>query len=280
MDPGIVDPLDGIEKVDRYFLSGSNRATEIRGMTLAGRDVGCVATLISAGAMGALLSHSMRTGRHVFVDSGAFSEVKFGPEGRTRVKTLDWDAILTTQEAIANWLSWRAWVVAPDSVGSQPESLGRLERYRESVRAMERRGANILVPIQNGDVDETRYADEVDGILGCAWIPAFPCKKAATQPGAIERFLRVRTFRRVHLLGLGIKNRRLDEYLAACRTTNVTLDSCWLTANAGHTNGPGGGPRRYTKARGLARAVLPEGSKIELSELAAFACLAPERLTQ
>ncbi len=63
------------------FASGANEAREIRGFALAGVSIGVSVSLVREEAICELLRSSGR----VFADSGAFSEVQFGPKGVTIV---------------------------------------------------------------------------------------------------------------------------------------------------------------------------------------------------
>ena len=268
-----------------YFASGSNRPLEIRGLARAGADVGVAAPELSPAAVDELLALA-GTDVLVFVDSGAFSEVKFGPAGAEVVKPLDadhWRGVLSLYRRLAEALGDQAWLVAPDRVGDQEESLRRLERYAEEVRELHELGARVLVPVQKGALSQVEFAAAVDRVLGFTdWIPAMPCKKAATTAGELAAFVEARKPRHVHLLGLGIRSRQLPDYMAAFDNGGtVSLDACWITANVGKTNGPGGGPRRLTAAREVAKSVLQRlGSAVGAVELAIYACLAGSGLVR
>jgi len=261
-----------------YFASGSNQPGEIRGLARAGADIGVAVPHLSENS---LLELEAVKGSEVqvFVDSGAFSEVKFGPEGCTVVKPMGddaWQNVLGLYERLAAALGSQLYIVAPDRVGCQQTSLERLERYADRVRALRATGVNILVPVQKGELTQVEFAAAVDEVLGFSdWLPALPCKKAATTAAEVAAFVEGRNPEHVHLLGLGIRSRQLAAYLApfASSRSSVSLDSCWITANVGLTNGPGGGPRRLTKAREVAKKVLGESGGLRVIELAVYTCL-------
>jgi hypothetical protein len=215
----------------------------------------------------------------VFVDSGAFSEVKFGPEGCTVVKPMgdaEWQNVLGIYERLGVALGDQLYIVAPDRVGCQQTSLERLERYADRVRNLRKIGVQILVPVQKGDLTQVEFAEMVDQVLGFSdWLPALPCKKAATTAAEVAAFVEGRNPEHVHLLGLGIRSRQLDAYLApfANSRASVSLDSCWITANVGLTNGPKGGARRLTKAREIAKKILGLTGGLAVIELAVYTCL-------
>ena len=263
-----------------YFASGSNRPLEIRGLARAGADIGVAAPEVSAAAEAEL--HALAGSEVlVFIDSGAFSEVTFTAEGPKVVKPITaeaWTELLSLYGRLADSLGDQLWLVAPDQVGSQTVSLERLERYADQVRALRATGARILVPIQKGELTQAAFAAEVDRVLGFSdWIPAMPCKKAATTAEELAAFVAERKPAHVHLLGLGIRSRSLAAYLPAFEgnATSVSLDACWITANVGLTNGPKNGPRRLTAARAAAKTVLDRlRSTVGVVELAIYSCLA------
>ncbi len=260
------------------FASGSNRPGEVRGFAAAGIDVGVAAPEVNAEAEAALLALE-GTDVQVFVDSGAFGEVSFNAElgGFEVVKPITpaaWDSILGLYRRLAKVLGSQVWVVAPDRVGDQDATLARLVTYREELRDIRELGARILVPMQAGSVSLETFAAQVDEVLGFTdWTPAMPCKKAATDPATVASFVKARRPSHVHLLGLGARNRRVNEYLApfvGSLFTSVSLDANWITANVGRQ----GKVRRYTAARDAAKLALGlAASAATVAEVALLAVL-------
>jgi len=262
-----------------YFLSGSNRPAEIRGLAVAGADIGVAADQLSRKAIDDLAALS-GSELLVFLDSGAFSEVRFSGGELEVVKPItadDWKKRLAIALELAESLGDQLVVVAPDRVGDQDETLDRLANYRDQVAAIASHGSRILVAIQKGRRSQVEFAAEVDQVLaGIDWTPALPCKKSATTPAEVREFLAGRSPEHVHLLGLGIRNRSLDAYLDPFARSNssVSLDSCWLAANAGRTNGPNRGPRRLTRARDAAAVLLGNAASTSaVTSLALVTCL-------
>lgn len=241
------------------FASGSNRPGEVRGMAAAGIDVGVAAPELNEAAIQELLKLD-GTDVNVFVDSGAFGEVQFsqaagGFEVVRPISPDDWAGILSLYRRLAQGLGCQAWLVAPDRVGSQVETLARLARYATELRELRELGARILVPMQAGALSLAAFAARVDEVLGFGdWTPAMPCKKAATEPHVVARFVEARRPAHVHLLGLGARNVRVNQYLTPFTDgrTSVSLDANWITANVGRK----AGLRPYTAARDAAKAVL------------------------
>jgi hypothetical protein len=252
-----------------YFASGTNRPLQIRALGKAGVDVGVAVPELSPAAEAELLELE-GSDVQVFVDSGAFSEVAWNGEGFDVVRPIDWDRVLETYARLAA-LGSSLWVVAPDRVGDQAETLARLTRYAGAVQALISRGVRVLVPIQKGELSQAAFAAEVDAILGTGWIPALPCKKAATTAEEAEAFVAARRPRHVHLLGLGIRSRGLRRYLEGFEKTSVSLDSCWIAANSGRSPRP----RRLTRANDAAKTVLERtGASVSSVELGLYSCFA------
>lgn len=277
--------------VSAIFASGSNRVGEIRGFAAVGHDVGVAAPELTEEAIGELckLAGSEIT---VFCDSGAFSEIAFGPDGPRVVKPMSrdaWRRVFATYRRLAEALGDQLFVVAPDRVGDQLVSFERLRRYKADVRELVELGARVLLPVQKGELSQADFYREAVRICGVgdSLVPAMPCKKAATTPTELRDFVLDVRPSHVHLLGLGPRNRSADEYLRAARWFNldeqparrqpvrsISLDSAWITANVGRTNGRGGGARRYTKARDLAWSLLGKAaSAARVAELALLVAL-------
>lgn len=267
-----------------YFASGTNRPAEIAALGKVGADVGVAAPEISAEGERELLELA-GSDVLVFVDSGAFSEVRFDAElgGFRVVKEItdaDWRDRLALYRRLAERLGSQLYCVAPDQVGSQEVTIERLTRYAGQIRELAELGARIMVAVQKGALSQAAFAERVDAVLGFStWIPALPCKKAATTPAEVAAFVAERRPAHVHLLGLGVRNARIRDYLApfADSSSSVSLDSCWIAANVGREKRRDGSirPRRYTLARDVAGRVL--GALGRLSDrlkvqAALFAC--------
>jgi len=261
-----------------YFASGSNRPAEIRGLASVGADVGVAVPELSPNGLAELVALA-GSDVQVFVDSGAFSEVRFGAAGVEVVKPItdaEWTRRLGIYRELAAALGSQVWLVAPDQVGSQEVTLERLTRYREQVAELAGLGARVLVPIQKGAISQAAFAEQVGLVLGSTpWLPALPCKKAATSPQEAAAFLQATRPEHVHLLGLGPHNAKAPAFVAAIEAAGVgsfSLDSNWLAASTGWTNGPAGGPRRFTIATARARFAVLAGA-LALEQVKPFALL-------
>jgi hypothetical protein len=204
-------------------------------------------------------------GTRVFVDSGAFGEVKFCPEAgrlvdRNPITHAEWTRRLDAYQRIAKALGSNAFLVAPDKVGDQAETLRRLALYAPRVRALRALGANIIVPIQRGEMAGADFDRECARVLGFDdYIRGIPSKKAAASVAEIaELSSSLPVDARIHLLGLGPFGSRYRAVLAAIgrQPELVFCDSVRIKALVGRTNGPGGGPRILTKLADQARVLL------------------------
>jgi len=239
-----------------YFASGSNHPGEILGLAECGIDVGVAIQDLHSDGEAAIAEAVTRFGVSVFVDSGAFSEVSFGPDGpyvSDRIPDDEWRARLAAYERIASDIGSALFAVAPDMIAHQIETLGRMEKFRNEIRAVAAHGANVLVPVQKGELAMSEFWELATETLGVDDpVAAVPMKKDATTTDEFAEFLAACRPGRVHLLGLGPKSSRFREVMAVARSvspeTEVFCDSVLITSLVGRSNGRGGGPRPLTAA--------------------------------
>lgn len=259
--------------VPAYFPSGSNHAGEIHGFADLGWNVGvAVDALDKQGNAEKALKDLAGSKTKVFVDSGAFGEVKPNfpnekgerpypehPIGLAPVKPIsheEWLERLATYDRLADALGKQLYVVAPDQVGNQDVTFQRLQRYLPQVKALQEKGANVLVPLQKGAKSMAEFDRDVAKLLGTDdFVRAIPMKKDATSTEDLRKLLADHPIPRIHLLGLGEKSERYPEIMAMLEEvspkTKVTLDSVAITAAVGRPeNGP---PRKLTAAQDRAR---------------------------
>ncbi len=244
-----------------YFASGSSRPAHIRGFATIGQPIGVVAGELSPAGMKALerLAHMQMD---IFVDSGAFNEVRSGIEP-------DWNMVLEVYRRLAlevgDWLH----VVAPDKIGDQQETLRRMRRYGPRILEAAKFDAEVFIPLQGGELpldvfeEAALQAIDVPDKLSYLFVPAFPLKAAHLPIQQVMDYVSRWQPRRVHLLGLGPKRRAekgrpsgqqlIQMILAASPYTEISLDSNLITATSGMTGGPAKGPRVLGGARALLR---------------------------
>lgn len=181
------------------FASGSNRPSDIRGFAAIERAIGVAVPELSPESVRELIALAGR-GLPVFVDSGAFSEVEFGPAGPVVVRPLttrDWERIFTLYRRLAAALGSDVYLVACDRIGDQEHSLALLTAWEHEIRELAALGANVLVPIQKGTRSQAEYHRDVERVLaGVDFIPAIPSKKNATtvdEPWATMILVAMRT---------------------------------------------------------------------------------------
>jgi len=224
-----------------YFASGSSRVGDVLGFHRAGVDVGVTAPEVSGRAAEETLCSLAGTGRRVFVDSGAFSEIDFGPDGPFVVEPItdaEWNERLDCYERLARVLGSQLYVVAPDKVAFQWETLERLEQYAPRVRALRALGANIIVAHQKGSLSLAEFnAYAVDFLGFDDFICGIPSAKDATNLETLREFCAAVKPARLHLLGLGPKGKSFGAKLAAIAEvspeTEVFCDSVALTPLVG-----------------------------------------------
>lgn len=246
------------------IASGSNHAGEIRGFVDAGMHVGVSVNRVNAQAARALCALAA-TSTKVFIDSGAFSEVAFTPQGPVIVQPIDdasWRKRLALALHIAKSIGTQALVVAPDRVGCQDTTLQRLSRYRAEVRAIADTGAEVLLPLQGGTLPLEQFLAEAHRRLGCPVVPALPMKKAATSLHDLRAFLRAVAPKRLHLLGIGPSSPRMAAVWCMIRvespSTITSCDSVRITAAVGRGTTPAE-VRPLTRATDDAKDHISEG---------------------
>lgn len=218
------------------FASGANRECEIRGFARLGIPVGVSVNRLEQGAIEALIELK----QPVLVDSGAFSEVAFNSAGAYTVHPIDeteWKSRLALYLQLASALGTQAIFVAPDKVGDQHETLSRLARYRAELAAIVATGATLLLPLQVGEMSHTEFLRTAEAITGVQLTPAMPMRKAATTGEALLSFIQSAKPRHIHLLGIGIENRRTEKLIRALRYVSpgmsISMDSNRLRAVVG-----------------------------------------------
>lgn len=259
---------------DEHFGSGINDKGEVRGMMLSGRHLGITATTCTRPGMRDELEVGRFGYTRLFVDSGAFGEMKVVN------KTLTWPKPITDKQwqkrfAVYQWAAEcyrsRAYLVAPDRVGCQKTTIERLQKYALEVGSWAAHGANVIVCIQRGELaagDFFKLASDVLGLRPEFVIAGVPMEKARWSIDELRAFCETLPWfgARIHLLGLGPKSKRdkgqkLNRYWRAIETIRAIRPNCKITSDSaiapsisGRDNGPGGGPRIYTALQDEARA--------------------------
>lgn len=218
------------------FASGVNRVAEIRGFARLQMPFGVSAGELSDHAVTYLSTLTLP----LLVDSGAFSEIEFSGEECRVVRPItdqEWRRRLRIYKYLALSLHSNAYVVAPDRVGDQQETLRRLRRYRANMEEIFQAGATVLIPLQVGSLTHTEFLRAANDAVGFDMVPALPMKKQATDVDDLLTFVRQNQPRHIHLLGIGDTQRRGKELVKAIRhfvpAAHVSMDSNRLRAVIG-----------------------------------------------
>jgi hypothetical protein len=237
------------------FASGANEAREIRGFDLAGVSIGVAVSLIREEAIRELLNSSS----HVFADSGAFSEVNFGPRGMSVVAPItdtEWKRRLGIYKRLAESLGSNVSVVAPDRVADQHTTLARLACYRAEMAEIAALGAEVLIPIQNGDLAPAEFYREAVDTAQLDLVPAMPMKKAASSFADVLAFVQAVRPRRLHLLGMGFELQKARKLVSMLQAIAPELD---LSMDSNRLRAVTGQGRTMTGLERRMRAEEPEG---------------------
>jgi hypothetical protein len=242
------------------FASGANEAREIRGFALAGVPVGVAVSHIRESAICELI----RTGGPVFADSGAFSEVEIDASGINVVAPIshrEWQRRLAIYKRLAESLRRNLSVVAPDRVADQNVTLSRLAQYRSELADIATLGAEILIPVQNGELSPADFYRNALGAAGLDLVPAMPMKKAATSFTEVLAFVREIRPARLHLLGMGYERSRARQLVRLLQAfspdLHITMDSNRIRAVTGRD-------RKMTRLESSLRDEEPESLYSEL----------------
>lgn len=210
------------------FRSGMSRVADFHGAAKAGVSVGVVAGEMPFIMALIGLPKYIAKGGAAFIDSGAFSEVTSGvpPDFKRVLET--YETVATSAEMMNADLT-RLYVVAPDKVGDQQESLARLRYYRYNVLDLIDMGCRVIVPIQSGEMPVAQMLAEVISILGTDdFVAGIPSNKSAMRIEDCET-LRHHSF---HVLGRVQESEEQVARLRALESNNpgsqITADANWL----------------------------------------------------
>jgi len=223
------------------FNSGLTNPGHIEGSVHVGLGIGVAADHCSPRTEKALKDILLGTDVQLFLDSGAFSEVKFDPYRIAHpISDEEWEKRIDLYYRLASYFGDQIHLVAPDMVGNQSVTLQRMNKYADYMVGLMWMGARLLVPCQKGDLNQVDFFYEACKILGVNpedVMPALPCKNAATTPEELTEFVKTVQPNQLHLLGMGARNQKILSYLNPIKEhspdTMVQLDSCLIRANVG-----------------------------------------------
>lgn len=184
-----------------YFFSGMSTPGDIQALADYGLHVGVVAQETADRSMSELEKMAKYTDLWCFVDSGAFGEVKFdkatgAPSWPDPITDRDWIKILSRYARIAEAFGPRTYLVAPDRVADQQETLSRQLTYaNEMFDVAVPSGANVIIPVQKGPMSMMDFYNREYEILTSAGIPGnqlypgIPLRAAAVKIPELVDFL-------------------------------------------------------------------------------------------
>jgi hypothetical protein len=203
--------------------------SDLRGAIEAGVPVGVVAGKLTSAAMFLTIPRYLDRGGKCFCDSGAFSSFLSG-------EPMHWADILQRYDSLALMTETprNLYVVAPDKVGDQDETLRLLAAWAVRVRRLIAQGCKVIVPIQCGRLSGQALIDMVAGILQTRqFIVGIPSNRAA-MPIDECRKLRHSAF---HILGrvqADVEQRaRIQSLRRGNPAAAVTADANWMRSQLG-----------------------------------------------
>ena len=223
------------------YASGMSRPGDMQAAIDSDVGVGVTITELSRKAMNQLVA-AVEAGKHVFVDSGAFSAFrKAEREGREPVAA-DFEKIMEKYaefvlKVIARIPDRRqrglVSLVAPDVVGNQAESLQLLSEYAETVKKWLEDGFEVIVPIQSGPMSPRSVYSKVVNILdGNDFVVGIPSNAKALSDTELRNLLSAPIQPdRIHILG-AVNSKRLDERMAVINDAYADSEQPGVTSDA------------------------------------------------
>lgn len=239
------------------FHSGMSRAKDFRAAVDAGvAGIGVVAGELASSSIFLGVPQFLRNGGAVFVDSGAFTEFRTGlaPDFNTVLAIYD---MLASHSDLQEPGSGQLYVVSPDKVGDQLETLARLEQYAGRVRALIEKGCHVIFPLQRGVIPATEMLSRAVAILGTdKFVAGIPSNKEALSLAECAS-IKHNAF---HILGRVQMNQDQVERMCALAAQNsdavITADANWLRSRLGLVSS-------MAEQERLARATKPAANDIE-----------------
>lgn len=207
------------------FRSGMSRRNDMEAAIAAGVPFGAVAgELVTASKMLTIPKY-LNAGGAVFIDSGAFTAFKTGEQ-------VDFDEVLRCYEFVAEMADDGArglYVVSPDAVGDQQETLRLIALYRTRLLALIDTGCNLVMPIQRGAIPANDMLQAVKTILGTSqFVAGIPSNAEAM---SVEECATI-AHHAFHILGRVQMNDEQVARIAALRQlqphAEITADANWM----------------------------------------------------
>lgn len=210
------------------FRSGMSRNADLRAAINSGVPVGVVAGELKFLQKSITLPTYLNRGNAVFVDSGAFTAFKTG-------EAPNFSMVLNTYHLIADTTLLlgttpdKLYVVSPDAVGDQVETMRLILHYKTELLALIDMGCKVIVPVQRGSIPGHSMLQQIKTILGTdrfvVGIPSCAAAMSVHECGTLNHHA-------FHILGRVQKNAEQISRIAALRLNNhepdITADANWL----------------------------------------------------
>lgn len=205
-----------------FFVSGLSSVNKMIAFTQNNQSIGTTALKLNKGKSGykwgimpegsfeyllKLGMDSSYTGK-LFVDSGAFHEINPDLTTRLELTKAQFDkAIDEIYQPLAEVWGERLYVVAPDKVADQDETLRRLNRHKSQLEKLGKTGCNIIGVVQKSPTrsmyDFHELLNEFFQSIGIPeWVRGLPLNKSPVKPDDVADMLRkAKPFKSLHLLG-------------------------------------------------------------------------------
>lgn len=195
------------------FVSGSSAYWDARGVMEAAMPVGVVAGELPHTTV-SLLRDYARGGGKIFVDSGSFSSFTRGKKVDFQMVFLMYDRLMHN---LAHQAKSRFSLVMPDEVGNQAATLELLASNKVKILEYIKTGADVIVPLQRGNLPVYKMAECIFAMLGTRSIRlGLPSNAAAL---ADEELARIR-HDRFHILGKATLDKKLKRRAYTLLETN------------------------------------------------------------
>ena len=187
------------------YRSGAGSISDLKGYMMAGVPLGLSCSRLSNGQLTYIPSHIEKEmicysyQQKVFIDSGAFSV--FQKSLKSGCPT-----VLNFDKIMKNYLFYASFghfaLVMPDCIGDQEKTFALQFAYRKEIRNLIELGADVLVPIQEGEKSPAECWRIVRRFLGEDIRIAIPSNKEAFSIADIENLLLCKDApTKIHLLG-------------------------------------------------------------------------------
>ena len=223
------------------YRSGAGSISDLKGYIFSGVPVGLTCSRLSDGQFAyippniekEIIGYSYQ--QKVFIDSGAFSVFQKSLKVGFPI-VLDFDAIMKKYLFYATFGHFA--LVMPDCIGDQEKTFELQFAYRKEIRQLVDLGADVIVPIQKGEMSPSECWKIVSRFLSEDIRIAIPSNKEAFSYADIEDLLLSDDApTKIHLLGFTHASRsftqKIGKILDLSKDIDITCDGNRLRAMLG-----------------------------------------------